>query len=334
MATYGDGTRYGDGTVYGATLLDGAAGVATADAVRRLDDRIEYFRPDTSESLPIYLVRPGAELLMSGDPEGLDAAPSSPVASATPRQFGTTVNATVKGHRVISTRFHARASSVEEARSLRGRVAEALHVPQSRAGERPALGHLHVIRNGRPALEIDAVPVDESPRLVGRLSPTTVLLAADFYCPDPRFREVALAGTIMLGAPVPGFQFPLTFPFSLPSRNDVADVVNDGVAAPVFVEFRGEVTGAVLTLESPAGEVVETLAVDGTIDDGDRLVVDRGVVTLRHPDGSSEDGWDLLEPVDSQPFDLPSGAWRFRLTADSMPSGSVRVVWHRHWPSA
>ena len=120
------------------------------------------------------------------------------------------------------------------------------------------------------------------------------------------------------------------------SGNTSTDVTYEGVApAPIIVDFSGAMEAPRLIVTGP-GSRVEEIAVDVTLDVGERLQVTtgRGQVTARlFTGGAWVDAGDMIDNVTTRPWLLRQGMQTVALSATVNTSGTARLAWHDWFPS-
>lgn len=354
MSLYGE-SLYGV-AVYGS-VDDAPEGPPASSPLTWRDNRIEYHPPVGDPLVICY--SPHAAMyarLLVMETEGLEGASRSAHELAAPGQYGTSLTGAAWPSRIVGVVVAVRGDDDAHRRNLVANIERACFVEPGS----PALGRLRVFHDGRPAVEADALPVDEPGRTVTRQSQRWSLHRINFLVPSGLFRSITsravfLGGTLggeyayLIGEPGEGegegggeYVYVLGGEGEgdggeyVLSGNTSLDLAYEGVApAPIIVDFSGAMEGPRLIVTGP-GSRSEEIAVDVELQAGERLQVTtgRGQVSARlFSGGVWSDAGDLIDNVATRPWLLRPGLQTVSLAATVNTSGTARLAWHDWFPS-
>jgi hypothetical protein len=174
--------------------------------------------------------------------EGTEPVTVSPVEVKSPNQPGATAVDVIVPSRVVTLGGLLQATTPAAAWDLRAALLRSLVQQPTRLGETYRLGRLRVTLDGRPPLELRALPRSAHVERPGGTK-AIAIFDLEWLAPEPYWRTTADSQVLFTGAG--GFEYALEFPLGMTSNNVEVEIANLGdVDAPILARLYGDVTTA------------------------------------------------------------------------------------------
>jgi hypothetical protein len=218
---------------------------------------------------------------------GLLSTLSTPQTQKAPFQIGETLLDVSVSPRVVPLTVYVHGYTLEEVNTNRAALARAFSVFPSQHGATRTTGTLRIYRDGFDPLDLPAIPrgsPDETE--IG----INCVVSIELFCPYPYWQ--ATSESYRKIRTIDGLEFPIEFPFEIPSRRATVFLDNPGdVPAPVTAVLWGA-ADTVRMINETTGE---TLEVRGHISAGDWIVVTTGfgnkAITYFSDLGATSENW-------------------------------------------